>query len=86
MVLLYGLYETLSVVFRHVAEHGRKSSENVQNLEFLLANVMFIVTFKSENRVSGNDEHRFIRLFDKFNHVVGSLFGGMFEAPMIHNK
>ena len=74
MVFLYDLYETLSVVFRHVAEHDRKSSENVQNLDFLLASVMFRVTFESGNLVSGNAHTRFIRLLDELNRVVGSIF------------
>ena len=71
---LYGLFETLSVAFRHVAKHGRKSSENVHNLEFFSASVMFRVTFGYVNRVSGNDEHRFIRLLDELNRVVVSIF------------
>ena len=73
---LYGLYETLSVAFRHVAKQCLKSSENVKNREFSLASVMFKVTFKYDSRVSENDEHCFIRLFDELNHVVGSIFGG----------
>ena len=71
MVFSYGVYETLSVVFRHVVEHAHKSLDTVQNLEFLLASVMFRVTCEPENRDSWNDEHRILRLFDVFNHVVG---------------
>ena len=62
------------MAFRHVAKQGRKSSENVQNLEFSSASVMFKVTFKYDSLISGNDEHRFIRLFDVLNHVVWSIF------------
>ena len=35
---------------------------------------MFRVTCEPENRDSGNDEHRILRLFDVFNHVVGFIF------------
>ena len=80
----YGLYETLSVAFKHVAKQSRKSSKNVQNQEFSSASVMFRVTFEYDSLVSGNDEHRFIRLFDGFNHVVGSVFGGGCRKHPLH--
>ena len=35
---------------------------------------MFRVTCEPENRDSGNDEHRILRLFDVLNHVVGFIF------------
>ena len=76
MFSLYGLCETLSVAFRHVAKQNHKSSKNIQNLEFSSASVMFIITFECENRVSGNAHTRFIRLLDELNRVVGSIFDG----------
>ena len=74
MFFLYGLFGTLSVAFIHVAKQGRKSSKNVQNLEFSSASVMFRVTFEYEKLVLGDDEHRFIRLLDELNRVVGFIF------------
>ena len=62
------------MIFRHVSNLCRKSLINVQNLGFSSAGVMFRVTRESENRDSGNDEHRILRLFDVLNHVVGFIF------------
>ena len=59
------------MLFRHVSDSCRKSLRNVQNLEFSSASVTFKVTFEPENRDSGNDEHRILRLLDVLNHVVG---------------
>ena len=60
--------------YGHVVKQHLKSSENVKNREFSSASVMFRVTFEYDNLVSGNDEHRFIRLLDELNHVAGSIF------------
>ena len=73
----YGLHETLSMAFIYV-------TKQCQNLEFSSASVIFKVTFEYDNQVSGNDEHRCIRLFDKFNHVVGSIFGGGCWKHQLH--
>ena len=62
------------MLFRHVSDLCRKSSKNVQNLRFSSAGVMFRVACEPENRDSGNDEHRILRLFDVLNHVVGFIF------------
>ena len=62
------------MLFRHVSDLCRKSSKNVQNRRFSSAGVMFRVTSEPENRDSGNDEHRILRLFDVLNHVVGFIF------------
>ena len=72
--VLYAPYEALSMVFRHVSNSCRKSSRNVQKLGFSSAGGMFRVTCEPENRDSGNDEHRILRLFDVLNHVVGFIF------------
>ena len=53
----------------------RKSPKKYQkNLKFSSASVIYKLIVKSENRVSGNDEDCHIRLFDEFDHVVGSVF------------
>ena len=81
----YGLYKALSMAFKRVSNERRKSLKNVQNRVFSSAGVMFRVTCKPENRDSGNDEHRILRLLDVLNHVVGFMFHvrGHLKHPLL---
>ena len=66
------VYQTPSLASRHVMKEFLEWSKNVQNLEFSSISVTFRVTVWPENRVCGNDQHRFLRHLDELDHRAWS--------------